>query len=139
MENSTKSLEVRVERIIPAAPADVYDAWLNPAVKGTPWQMNDRLIFDPKMDALWYWLITGTAHYGRFTKLERPSQIQHTWVSPYTLGRESIVTVTFEKKGEGTQMTLVHSGLPDDEGGRGHDEGWNSFLNVFPQHFGAPS
>lgn len=97
--------------------------------------MHERLIFDPKIDRLWYWLVQGTAHYGRFTKLERPAKIEHTWVSPYTLGRESIVTVTFKQSGAETLMTLVHSGLPDDEGGRGHEEGWNGFLDVFPRYF----
>ena len=28
-------------------------------------------------------------------------------------------------------MTLVHSGLPDTEAGRGHEKGWNYFLNFF--------
>jgi hypothetical protein len=52
-------------------------------------------------------------------------------VSPNTLGLESTVTVTFEKKGEHTQMALVHSGLPDSDGGRGHEGGWNYFLGIF--------
>ena len=38
--------------------------------------------------------------------------MQHTWVSPNTLGEESTVTLTFQKQGEETLMTLVHSGLP---------------------------
>jgi len=135
MADSAKTIDVKVVRTISAAPGEVFDAWLNPQVKGTPWQMNDRLIFDPKVDGLWYWLIQGTAHYGRFIKLDRAQTIEHTWVSPHTLGRESVVTVTFLKEGKGTVMTLIHSGLPNDEGGRGHEGGWNSFLDVFPLHF----
>jgi len=136
MNDTVKKISVKVERIIPAAPGEVFDAWLNPTIKGTPWQMNDKLIFDPKIDGLWYWLIGGTAHYGRFTTLDRPGKIQHTWVSPYTLGEESTVTVTFAIQGDETVMTLVHSDLPDTEGGRGHEEGWNSFFEVFAKQFG---
>lgn len=129
-------LEFTVERTIPAPPAEVYDAWLNPKIPGTPWHEADKLILDPKVDGLWYWLVRGTAHYGRFTEVSRPGRIQHTWVSPHTHGEESMVTVTFKKKGDGTLMTLVHSGLPDDDGGRGHEKGWNYFLNIFPGQFG---
>jgi len=43
--------------------------------------------------------------------------------------------VTFQKKGEDTLMTLVHSGLPDTEGGRGHEKGWNFFLDNFLKKF----
>jgi hypothetical protein len=57
-------------------------------------------------------------------------------MSRSTLGEESTVTVTFKKQGEDTLMTLVHSGLPDTEGGRGHDKGWNYFLDIFPEQFG---
>jgi hypothetical protein len=30
-------------------------------------------------------------------------------------------------------MTLVHSGLPDTDGGRGHEKGWNYFLDLFTE------
>lgn len=36
-------------------------------------------------------------------------------------------------------MTLVHSGLPDTEGGREHEEGWNYFLNLFAAQFADAS
>jgi len=57
----------------------------------------DKLILNAKVDGFFYWLIYGTPHYGRFTKIERGSRIQHTWMSPYTMGEESTVTVTFKK------------------------------------------
>jgi hypothetical protein len=60
-------------------------------------------------------------------------------MSRSTLGEESTVTVTFKKQGEDTLMTLVHSGLPDSDGGRGHEKGWNYFLDMFPQQFGDAS
>lgn len=136
MKKTKKTMELRFERVIPAAPGEVYDAWLNPKIPGTPWNEGDKLILTPKVDALWYWLVGETAHYGRFTAVERPEQIQHTWVSPYTWGEESMVTVTFRKQGADTLMTLVHSGLPDDEKGWAHEKGWNYFLNRFPKRFG---
>lgn len=137
MKKPTKTIAVNVERTIPAAPGEVYDAWLNPKIPGNPWNMADKLILNPEVDGFFYWLVHGTPHYGRFTKVERPRRIQHTWMSPYTLGQETTVTVTFKKKGEGTVMALSHTGLPDDEGGRGHEDGWNQFMDAFPKRFQA--
>ena len=139
MKKSTKTLEFKFERTIPAPLDEVYDAWLNPKIPGTPWHEADKLILNPKVDGFFYWLIRGTPHYGRFTEIERPGRIQHTWVSPSTLGEESMVTVTFTKQGEDTLMTLVHSGLPDDDKARSHEKGWNYFLGRFSEQFGDTS
>ena len=139
MAKPENNFEVKVERTIPAPPSEVYSAWMNRKTPGSPWNMGQKLILNPKVDGLYYWLVDGVAHYGLFTKVERPRRIQHTWVSPFTMGNESIVTVTFKKKGTGTLMTLVHSGLPDNEGGREHEGGWNQFMDAFPKHFVKPS
>jgi hypothetical protein len=60
-------------------------------------------------------------------------------MSAKTLGEESIVTLTFKKQGEDTLMILVHSDLPDHELARGHEKGWNYFLEVFREQFGNGS
>jgi len=139
MKQSTKRLEFKFERTIPAPPEEVFDGWLNPTIPGNIWNAADKFVLDPKVDGLFYWSLKGTSHYGRFTKFKRPGRIQHTWMSPNTLGHESTVTVTFKKRGEGTLMTLVHSGLPDHEWARGHEKGWNFFLGIFCEQFGNGS
>jgi len=108
---------------------------LNPTVPGTPWNAADKFVLDPKVDGLFYWTMRGTAHYGRFTELQRPARLQHTWMSPNTSGLESKVTVTFTPQGKNTLMTLVHEGLPDTDGGRGHENGWRFFLGGFCEQF----
>lgn len=127
-----KTLEFKLERTIPTAPGEVFDAWLNPQVPGTPWNIAAKLILTPAVDGLFY-LNVGheIPHFGRFTAIDKPSRIQHTWMSPNTHGEESTVTVTFEKKGDATLMRLVHEGIPDSEEGRGHEDGWNYFLDAF--------
>jgi uncharacterized protein YndB with AHSA1/START domain len=139
MNNSKKTIEVKVERTIPAPVDEVFDAWLNPTVPGTPWNMADKYLLNAEVDGLFFWSIQSTSHYGRFTELARPKHMQHTWVSPNTLGLESTVTVTFKKQGDETLMTLVHSGLPDTDAGRGHDKGWNYILGEFLKHFATIS
>ncbi len=128
-------MEIKVERNLETTPGEAFDAWLNPKVKGTPWNMGEKLILQPKVDGLFYWLVHGTPHFGRFKTVKRPGILQHTWMSPYTLGMESTVTVTFKKKGADTVMTLIHSDLPDTKEGKAHIEGWNQFMDAFPQQF----
>lgn len=135
MKNSKKTLTVKLDRIIPAPPTQVFANWINPKTPGNPWYEGDKLLFNPKVDGFFYWYISGTPHYGRFTKINRGSQIQHTWMSPYTEGRETKVTVTFKKKGKDTLMTLVHTGLPLTEDGKGHKDGWNYFLDGVVKRF----
>lgn len=139
MNDAKKTIEIKVERTIPASPSKVFDGWLNPKIPGNPWNAAEKFVLDPKVDGLFYWTLKGTSHYGRFTAVERPSCIQHTWVSPNTLGLESTVTVTFKKQGEDTLMTLVHSDLPDTDEARGHQKGWNYFLGIFREQFGQGS
>ena len=139
MNKSAKTIEIKVERTIPAPPDEVFDAWLDPKVPGNPWNAAEKFMLHPKVDGLFYWALKGTSHYGRFTQMERPGRIQHTWMSPSTLGQESIVTLTFKKQGEDTLMTLVHSNLPDHELARGHEKGWNYFVGIFREQFGNGS
>ena len=139
MNDAKKTIEVKVVRTIPAPLDEVFDAWLDPKIPGNPWSMAEKLLFNPHVDGFFYWLIQGASHYGRFTEVDRPGRLHHTWMSRNTSGEESTVTVTFQKNGENTLMTLVHSDLPNTEGGRGHEKGWNYFLGIFPEQFGDGS
>ena len=139
MTKPTKTIEFTFERTIPAPPDEVFDAWLNPTIPGNPWNAADKFLLNPKVDGLFYWTLKANAHYGRFIEIQRPGRMQHTWVSPSTLGQESTVTLTFKKKGEDTLMTLVHTDLPDHEVARGHEKGWNYFLQLFLEQFGNGS
>jgi hypothetical protein len=46
--SSTNTIEVKVERAISAPPDEVFDAWLNPAIPGNPWNAAEKFILDPK-------------------------------------------------------------------------------------------
>ena len=139
MSTNVKTIELKFERTISAPPGEVFDGWLNPKIPGNPWNMAEKLLLNAQVDGFFYWLIKGNSHYGRFTEMERPSRIRHTWMSRSTLGEDTMVTLTFKRQGEDTLMTLVHSGIPDSEAGRGHEKGWNYFLDIFPEQFGNGS
>jgi uncharacterized protein YndB with AHSA1/START domain len=140
MKPEMKTIELELTRTIPASPSEVFDGWLNPECPGTPWSVAAKLVLDPKVDGLYYWLFINEAgerkpHYGRFTILVRPKKVQYTWMSLHTRGLESLVTVTFQKKGDDTLLTLRHENLPDDEFGRGHHTGWSCLLSQFADRF----
>lgn len=137
MNTSATAIEIRCERTIPAPPGEVFDAWLDSTIPGTPFYDNDRLILNPQVDGLWYWLVRDQPHFGRFTEIDRPGRLQHTWMSRKTLGEETTVTVTFQKKGDGTLMTLVHSGFTTEEVAQAHEKGWNSLVGKFAEIFGG--
>ena len=142
MTSEMKTIDIEVTRALPTSAAEAFDAWLDPKCPGTVWNEAAKLVLDPKVDGLYYWLYINAAgehkpHYGRFTVHQRPSKIQYTWMSLHTRGLESLVTVTFQKQGDETLMTLRHENLPDDDYGRGHEKGWGHFLEQFANRFAA--
>jgi uncharacterized protein YndB with AHSA1/START domain len=138
MTTKPKTMELKLTRTIPATPAEVFSAWMDPKHPGNPWTDAKKLIFDARVDGLFYFATSkgeSWPHYGRFLALEPGRRAQYGWMSPFTRGLESVVTVTFEKKGDGTLVTLTHANLPDDEYGRLHDDGWTDCLSVFVEQF----
>jgi uncharacterized protein YndB with AHSA1/START domain len=137
-----KTMELTFTRTIPASPAEVFRAWMDPEHPGHPWTGAKKRIFDGRVDGMFFFLhVTDEGeplpHYGRFLAVERDKRVQCGWMSPFTRGLESVVTVTFQTKGDDTLLTLTHANLPDDDGGRLHDEGWKECLDGFGEPFSA--
>jgi uncharacterized protein YndB with AHSA1/START domain len=134
-----KQTELTVTRVIAATPAEIYDAWLDDKQPGGPWFGCQRVILDAKVDGLFYHAVVHEghqwAHYGRFVALDRPRRIEQTWVSEGTRGLESHLELTLEPDGDGTRVTLRHSGVPDDDFGRQHRDGWEFVLGGLAQRF----
>jgi uncharacterized protein YndB with AHSA1/START domain len=136
-----KLTDITVTRTIPASSEEVFDVWIDPKSPGGPWFAAKRVILNAVVDGLFYFAVDHAgrtwAHYGRFLRVERPRCVEYTWMSEATKGLESIVTVTFEPNGAQTDVTLRHSGLADDEMGRGHQEGWTWGLSKLGESFGS--
>jgi len=135
-----KTMQFTIERTIPAAPGEVFDAWLDPKNPCNPWHDAAKLIHDPRVDGLFYFthlMGDGTAipHFGRFTVLDRAATIAHTWMSPYTRGLESVVTVTLRANGGDTLLSLTHANLPDDDWGSMHQDGWGGYVQKLSAQF----
>jgi uncharacterized protein YndB with AHSA1/START domain len=136
-----KLTDITVTRAIPAPPENVFDVWIDPKSPGGPWFGADRVILNPVVDGLFYFAVKHEGrtwpHYGRFVLIERPHQVEYTWVSEATKGVESVVAVTFEPHGDHTDVTLRHSGIPDDEMGLQHKEGWTWVLSMLAERFAS--
>ena len=133
--------DINVNRTIPAPADKIYDVWIDPKSPGGPWHGAERVIFNPMVDGLYYLAIKHEGriwpHYGRFTKMERPRLVEFTWMSEGTKGAESVVTVTLQPRGDQTDVTLRHAGVPDDELGHQHKEGWTWILNALADALAA--
>lgn len=134
-----KLTDITVTRMIPAPAGDVFDVWMDPKSPGGQWFGAERTILNPVVDGLFYIAATHEGrtwpHYGRFLGIERPHRVEFTWVSEATKGVESVVAVTFEPRGDQTEVTLRHSGVPDDEQGRQHKDGWTWVLSMLAERF----
>ncbi len=133
--------DITVTRTIPASPEKIFDVWLDPKSPGGPWFGAKRAIVNAVVDGLFYHAVEHEGriwpHYGRFIQLDRPRKIEHTWVSEATRGAESVVTLTFEPRGDQTEVTIHHAGVPDDEMGRRHKDGWTWILSMLEQGMAA--
>ena len=134
-----KLTDITVTRAIPAPAEQVFDVWIDPKSPGGPWCGAERIILNPAVDGLFYFAVSHEGrtwpHYGRFITIERPRRVEYTWMSEATKGRESIVAVSFEPRGEQTEVTLRHTGIPDDDMGRQHQEGWTWVLSMLAERF----
>lgn len=134
MDKKIATTELTLTKLIPAAPAEIFDVWLDRQSPGGPWFGVAKVILNPSVNGLFYHAVEFEgrewAHYGRFTVIDRPHRIQHTWVSEATRGLESVVTLTFEAKGGETLVTLHHANIPDDAMGRQHEQGWGFVLGA---------
>ncbi|CAA0108626.1 Uncharacterised protein [Mycolicibacterium vanbaalenii] len=127
---------VRVQRVMPARPEEVFDEWLDPealadwmcprpvrcvAITVEP-HVGGRVRFDVD-DSGSLVLITG-----QFLDIDRPRLLRFTWShSGWTDPTvTSIVSVAFEPAGEDqTLMSIEHSLLPP-EAIEDHDLGWTA-------------
>jgi len=134
-----KTFDFTVSRTVRGSAEEVFDVWLDPKGPGGLWFGVERVIANPIVDGLFYHSVKhegrSWSHYGRFIRLDRGRTIEHTWMSEATRGLESIVTITLAPTTGGTEVTLHHANLPDDEMGREHQAGWTWYLDTLAQRF----
>ena len=138
-----KTTDLTLTRTISATPDQVYDVWLDAKSPGGPWFGNERVILDARVDGLFHHAVKHEgriwAHYGRFITLDRGARIEHTWMSEATKGLDTTVRITLTERDGKTELVLQHLGVPDDDMGRQHEQGWTWMLSMIEKRFSAPS
>jgi uncharacterized protein YndB with AHSA1/START domain len=74
---------------------------------------------------------------GAFLELVRPelAVLSWFWKGGIESPGESRLEMRLRPIAEGTELTLIHSRLHDDETSRGHEQGWAGALDKLERHF----
>lgn len=75
--------------------------------------------------------------HGTYTAIEPNARIEHTvaWDAP--MGYDptpEVLEARFTPDGEGTIVTMKHTGLPDERSAAGHREGWENVLETLARY-----
>lgn len=66
-------------------------------------------------------------HTGTYEVVDRPRRLVFTWLAPH-LDSPTKVSLEFTPVDGGTEVVLVHEGLPSEESAANHRQGWAQIL-----------
>ena len=138
----TDSHSLSVERVVPGAINDVFDAWLNPTQLSrwmTPGPSMSVPVaeVDPRVGGRFYIVMRSSGrdipHEGEYRVIDRPSRLVFTWNSE-PAGRDTLVTVTFIKVAEReTRVHLTHERFANAAARDSHRNGWGLILDAMAE------
>jgi uncharacterized protein YndB with AHSA1/START domain len=127
-----------IKRRFNASPEKVFAAWTDPE-KVKHW-MGPAAVevisaeSDPRTGGRYRWLMKtpdGEQHdvSGVYREVVANEKLVFTWAWKSTPERESLVTITLKKDGEGTLLTLMHEQFFDQDARDRHNQGWTGSLD----------
>lgn len=123
---------IQVTRSYNAKREKVFKAWTDPASIGAWLAMGGYFSADVRVGGLFYIEMSAlekiNPHYGRYLRVDGPRALEFTWVSEWTMGKESVVLIELAERNGRTELTLTHDGLPNEILASAHADGWSSFL-----------
>ena len=140
---------VRVQRRFAAPRERVFDAWTDEGVLRDWWSampnMSPGTIDVDLREGGRYRMEMvaddGAVHtaVGEYREIRRPERVVYTWSwegNDAAMGdsADTLVEVDFARDGDGTLVTLTHSGFGTDEIAGLHEHGWNGTLAQLAQH-----
>ena len=121
------TVELQVRLNVP--PEEVFP-YLTEPERYVRWQ-GVKAELDPRPGGVYrVWMDANTVASGEFVEVERARRVVFTWGWE---GNESVppgsttVELTLEADGDGTMLSLRHTGLPDGAAAAMHEEGWRHF------------
>jgi uncharacterized protein YndB with AHSA1/START domain len=74
---------------------------------------------------------------GEYLVVDRPHRLAMSWrwISGGGASNSSRIDVELKPIGEGVELVFTHSGLPDEESARSHEQGWSGALDKMERYF----
>lgn len=142
----TSSLpSVTIVRTIKASPARVWAAITRPEQMLQWWGPDAGPTLKAEADvrpggrfSVLFRLLNGEEHNptGVYRDVLPEQKLVFTWEWPGMPERESLVTFLLRPLGIGTELTLIHERLPDEEARQSHEKGWSGLLDKLPIFLG---
>jgi uncharacterized protein YndB with AHSA1/START domain len=132
---------VTLVRRLKASPARVYAAITQPAQMMQWWGPDAGPTLKAEADvrpggrfSIVFRLMNGDEHNptGIYREVVPEKKLSFTWEWPGMPERESLVTFLLKPFDGGTELTLIHEQLPDEEACRSHEMGWSGLLDKLP-------
>lgn len=128
---------VRVERVLPARPDAVFDAWTDPASLRLWMAPGPHSVASAECEvriggAFRIVMINehgATEHTGHYLELDRPHRLAFTWRSPGTGLIDTRVTVDLAETEDGTHMVITHRDLVTPDARDSHGDGWSAIAD----------
>ncbi len=136
---------VTIVRRIKASPARVFKAITEPSQMLQWWGPDTGPTLSAEADvrpggrfSVVFRLMNGDEHNptGVYQEVIPDRKLVFTWEWPEMPERESLVTFLLEPIDGGTELTLIHANLPDDEARESHEAGWSGLLDKLPVFLG---
>jgi uncharacterized protein YndB with AHSA1/START domain len=132
-----------IKRRFNAPPEKVYAAWTDPE-KVKHWMGPGAVeVLSAETDARtggrYRWLMQqpdGTQHdvSGVYREVIPNEKLVFTWAWKSTPERESLVTLTFKRDGDGTLFTMVHEQFFDETARDNHNKGWTGAMDKLDKY-----
>lgn len=145
--------EITIVRCIAARPSIVFDALTTPEGMTSWWGPDEGPVLFAAADAkvggrfqVRFRKLDGSEHEcsGEFLEIERQRRIVMSWQwtsggEPGERGRVSRLELHLRPIDTGTELTLIHAALRDEESARSHNWGWDGALSKLARRLAAPA
>jgi len=127
---------VRVSRRFEAAPARVFDAWLDPQSAGkwlfaTPEGQMVRVVIDARVGGAFAFTDRrdgeDVEHIGEYLEIERPRRLVFSFRVPKFSNEATLIRIDIAPATFGCELTLMHEGVLPEFAAR-TEEGWQGIL-----------